>query len=334
VEHVIDVQDLRKTYRIGLFSRKSVHALRGASLQVRPGEIFGLLGPNGAGKTTLIKILLGIVRRTAGRAELLGFSAGDRRGRLQVGYLPEGHRLPRHLTGETALEYYGGLSGLSGKQIRARTPELLELVGLRRWGRTSVSKYSKGMLQRLGLAQAILHDPRLLVLDEPTDGVDPVGRNQIRNILKRLKEQGKSIFLNSHLLQELELVADRVAIMVGGVVRKFATVDELTASDGGDVEIEVIGVEDDVRAAAAAAASAAAASIRDLRPLVGNRCTFVVTSENPRQLNSVIDRLRQRRVDILRITSQRQTLEEVFMELVGSPSATDSPQQAGAVEEA
>ena len=217
---LIDVRDLRKTYRDGLFARRRVEALRGVTFQVGGGEIFGLLGPNGAGKTTLIKVLLGIVRKSGGNASLLGRTPGDRKGRRHVGYLPENHRIPAHHSGNTALEYYGSLSGLSLGEIKRRRPALLDLVGLGDWGHTSVKKYSKGMLQRLGLAQALLHEPKLLILDEPTDGVDPVGRAEMRDLWRRLKDEGKTIFINSHLLQEIELVCDRVAILVHGLVER------------------------------------------------------------------------------------------------------------------
>src|SRR5262245_63639945 len=187
-DSVIDVQALRKTYRDGFLGSRRIEALRGVSFRVERGTIFGLLGPNGAGKTTLIKVLLGIVSKTGGAAALLGQPAGDRRGRRRVGYLPENHRIPRHHTGNTALEYYGSLSGMSGREIRRRRPELLEQVGLGRWGRTSVKNYSKGMLQRLGLAQCMLHEPELLILDEPTDGVEPVGLSEMRTVGQRLKD--------------------------------------------------------------------------------------------------------------------------------------------------
>ncbi len=230
-DSAIDIQALRKVYREGLFGR-SVSALRGVSFHVNRGEIFGLLGPNGAGKTTLIKVLLGIVRKSAGEARLLGRPAGDRLGRRQVGYLPESHRIPAHHTGNTALEYYGALSGLSSSQIRRRRPELLRTVGLAEWGRAPVKSFSKGMLQRLGLAQALMHDPEMLILDEPTDGVDPVGRKEMRTLLQRLKAEGKTIFINSHLLQEIELVCDRVVILVRGEVQRAGAIQELTAATG------------------------------------------------------------------------------------------------------
>ena len=241
----VTVRDLAKVYRGGLF-RKRVQALNGVSLDVPRGEIFGLLGPNGAGKTTLIKILLGIVRRSSGSASVLGHVAGDRRGRRSIGYLPESHRIPHHLTGNTALEYYGQLSGMPLAEICAKRDGLLDTVGLGKWGRTPVKNYSKGMQQRLGLAQAMLHDPDLLILDEPTDGVDPVGRAEIRDVLFQLKDRGKTVFLNSHLLQEIELVCDRVAILHAGLVRHVGPVRELTEATSNCIVYEVRGPLSDI----------------------------------------------------------------------------------------
>src|SRR5687768_3655713 len=199
----IEVDTLKKTYRDGLFGSRSIEALRGISFRVERGEIFALLGPNGAGKTTFIKILLGIVRKSGGSAQMLGHPAGDRRSRKHIGYLPENLRLPRHLTANTALELCGNLSGLSTREVHERRGKLLELVGLADRAGDSVKKYSKGMLQRLGLAQSLLHDPDLLIFDEPTDGLDPVARAQVRAVLLDLKSKGKTIFLNSHILQEV-----------------------------------------------------------------------------------------------------------------------------------
>ncbi|HBO44926.1 MAG TPA: ABC transporter ATP-binding protein, partial [Planctomycetaceae bacterium] len=243
----IEVESLAKTYRRGWFNRRPVEALRGVSFSVESGSIFGLLGPNGAGKTTLIKVLLGLVRKTGGDARLMGRPAGERRGRRDVGYLPENHRIPRHLTGNTAMTYYGGLSGLSPAEVGRRRPVLMRRVGLADWGTTSVRKYSKGMLQRLGLAQALLHDPRLLILDEPTDGVDPVGRSEMRAVLQELKAEGKTIFINSHLLQEVELVCDQVAILVHGTVRRVGRIHELTDLQKPNVTFTVVGPEPAIR---------------------------------------------------------------------------------------
>ena len=189
------------------------------------------------------------MRKTAGNASLLGHVAGDRAGRREVGYLPENHRIPRHLTGNSALSYYGGLSNLSMAEVNRKRPELLERVGLADWGKTSVRKYSKGMLQRLGLAQAMLHDPQLLILDEPTDGVDPVGRSEMRKVLQTLKEDGRTIFINSHLLQEVELICDRAAILVQGTLRRVGMIEEITSREQPHFEFKLGGPEQAIREA-------------------------------------------------------------------------------------
>ena len=309
-EPAIDVQAIRKTYRDGLFGRRRIEALRGVSFQVGRGEIFGLLGPNGAGKTTLIKVLLGIVRKSGGAARLLGRSPGDRRGRLRVGYLPEGHRIPLHHTGDTALEYYGALSGLAQSEIRRRRPLLLETVGLAEWGRTSVKKYSKGMLQRLGLAQAMLHDPELLILDEPTDGVDPVGRKEMRGLLQQLKAQGKTVFINSHLLQEIELVCDRVVILVQGEVQRAGGVEELTLRPEAEVGFTLLGPEAQIRSAfeprQIAAIAAAGAGQFQLTARLADQAA----------VDRALDDLRLRGVSIVSMSRKRQTLEDAFLGIV------------------
>lgn len=307
---VIEVRDLRKTYRDGWLGRKRIEALRGVTLQVQRGEIFGLLGPNGAGKTTLIKVLLGIVRKTSGDASLLDRAAGDRASRRRVGYLPEGHRLPRHLTGNTALEYYGGLSGLSAGEVRRRREELLATVGLANWGNTGVKKYSKGMLQRLGLAQAMLHDPDLLVLDEPTDGVDPVGRAEIREVLRRLKSQGKTVFLNSHLLQEIELVCDRVAILVHGELRKLGNVSELTVGSTSEADFRLEGDPALIRNALQGR------TITNWKAVGERRFDLAVRISGQSELDASIDALRAAGISLQEVSRRRLTLEEAFMQLV------------------
>ena len=229
---VINVSDLKKEYSTWSFrGRTVVEALRGASLQVHAGEVFGLLGPNGAGKTTLIKILLGVIRSSSGSASLFDSPAGSIAARMRVGYLPESLRVDRHHSARSALRYYARMSRMSGAEINRRSDELLELVGLRGRDRESVRQFSKGMYQRLGLAQALMHDPDLLVLDEPTDGLDPVGRNEVRKVIDRLRESGKTIFLNSHILQEVELICSRVAIMSHGKICVAGRIDELTQFD-------------------------------------------------------------------------------------------------------
>jgi len=310
-ELVIRVNDLGKVYRDGWLRRRRIEALRDVSLEIGRGEIFGLLGPNGAGKTTLIKVLLGIVRKTAGEATLLGYPAGQRVGRKQVGYLPEGHRIPRHLTGNSALEFYGSLSGLTVSETRRRRQQLLETVGLSEWGRTSVTKYSKGMLQRLGLAQAMLHEPNLLILDEPTDGVDPVGRSEIRDVLNLLKSQGKTIFLNSHLLQEVELVCDRVAVLHKGEVLRVGPVEELTKlTDAAAAEV-VLELSGDAESINRILPAVVVERVRD-----GDRWKVTVPALDQAALDALVDQFRQADVSLLAITRRRLTLEEAFLEMV------------------
>ena len=313
-EALVEIDNLEKTYTDGLVFRRRVDALRGASLSVRRGEIFGLLGPNGAGKTTLIKILLGIVRKTRGEATLFGRPAGDRKARRRVGYLPESHRLPRHLTANSALEYYGGLSDVPRREIRRRSPELLKLVGLEKWETTSVAKFSKGMQQRLGLAQSLLHDPDLLVLDEPTDGVDPVGRADIRRVLGQLKERGKTIFLNSHLLQELELVSDRVAILRRGRVARIGTLDEVRQLAAGgrlEVALQLEGEPDAIDSALAGF------DVRKRDTVGAQRVQVIVAAENQAGIDAATDAIRRSGVSLCGLVRRQRTLEEAFIELVG-----------------
>lgn len=302
----IEVRELRKTYRDGLLRRRLVDALRGVSFDVPRGVIFGLLGPNGAGKTTLIKVLLGIVRPSGGEARLLGRPAGHRDGRRRVGYLPEQHRVPRHHTALTALRYFGGLSGMSPAAVARRAAELLPLVGLAGWGDVPVRKFSKGMQQRLGLAQALLHDPELLMLDEPTDGVDPVGRSELRAVMQRLKGQGKTIFLNSHLLQELELVCDRVVILDHGQVLRQGDLDELTVAARPDVVLTLAAGEAEARAALAGVA------VRQWTVHNGHVDATLHAVEQP-QLDAALDALRAGRLSVVSVVPRRQTLEEAFL---------------------
>jgi ABC-2 type transport system ATP-binding protein len=222
---VIETDRLVKKY-------KQVTALKGVQLSVERGQIYGLLGRNGAGKTTLVKILLGIVKPTEGEAFLLEAPVGTVRVRRRVGYLPEDHRFPEYHTGWSLLDYYGALLGLSRAERHARIPRLLDLAGIANRMHSKIRTYSKGMKQRLGIAQAILHDPEVLFLDEPTDGVDPVGRREIREVLQRLKDEGKTIFLNSHLLSEVEMVTDRVGIMELGELVREGDIESLTVQKG------------------------------------------------------------------------------------------------------
>ena len=222
-ELTIDIHNAEKIYR------GKVHALRGVTMQAGAGEIVGLLGPNGAGKSTLVKILMTIVHPSRCGGTMLGRPIGDKRALARVGYLPEHLRFPDYLTGEQALDYLGGLQNVPRAVRRRRAEEAVDLVGMGPWRARKIGGYSKGMKQRLGVAQALMNDPDLIVLDEPTDGVDPVGRRDIRTVLVALKDRGKTVFLNSHLLGEVEMVCDRVSILVQGSVAMQGSLEELTA---------------------------------------------------------------------------------------------------------
>ncbi len=310
----IEIEQLRKTYRDGIMGRKQFEALKGVDLQVHPGEIFGLLGPNGAGKTTMVKILLGIVRRTKGSATLLGLPAGDRRSRRRVGYLPENLRIPRHHNANTALDLYGQMSGLSSAEIRSRRGPILERVGLADRAKDSVKKYSKGMLQRLGLAQCMLHQPEVVFLDEPTDGLDPVGRSDVRTILTELKSEGKTVFLNSHLLQEVEMICDRVAILHKGELRGIGTVAQLNAHrpQGTEIIMELGGPREAILSVLGETAATW------LEPIAQDHFKWTANNLEQDAVDGTVDRLRGASVSLISLTPRKLTLEDAFLKLVSS----------------
>jgi len=221
-DYAIDILNVSKTYR------GRVRALQDVTMRVERGEVFGLLGPNGAGKSTLVKILMTVIRASKVHGTMLGQKVGSKAALSRVGYLPEHHRFPEYLTGAQVLDFYAALGGVPRKLRKKRIGMLLELVDMTDWAKTRVKGYSKGMRQRIGIAQSLMNNPYLVLLDEPTDGVDPQGRREIRKILQRLKAQGTTVFLNSHLLSELEMVCDRVSILVQGRVAMQGTIDGLT----------------------------------------------------------------------------------------------------------
>ncbi len=321
---IVDIRGIEKSYGGWSFRRRArIEALRGVSLQASAGDVFGLLGPNGAGKTTLIKILLGVVRPTGGSAALFGRPVGTAGARLRVGYLPESLRIDRHHTARSALRYYGRLSRMSESEINRRSDELLELVGLSGRDRESVKRFSKGMYQRLGLAQALMHNPDLLVLDEPTDGLDPVGRNEVRMVIDRLRDSGKTIFLNSHILQEVELVCTRVAILAKGQIRGIGTLSEIAAAtQDSRIEIEVIADGDPTSAMEKLRNTLASDTQKiDQVPVSeshAGQSTYRITLSLPNQsqVDQTIDRLRAADVSIVRVDTKRATLEDTFMQLV------------------
>lgn len=294
----IEVTGLAKDYG-------TVRALQGVSLSVRPGEIYGLLGRNGAGKSTLVKVLLSIVHRTGGTARLLGLDVPHAESRRRVGYLPEDHRLPEYHTGASALDFYGALSEVPRDERRRRIPELLRQVDLSDAADRKVRAYSKGMKQRLGLAQALLHDPEVIFLDEPTDGVDVVGRVQIRDLLLGLKARGKTIFLNSHLLSEVERLCDRVGILEAGKLVREGSVEELTRTRNAyTLRIE-------------GSLGNAWEPLRRIAP--DARMTeegLALTLSDPKDLDRVIDLLRGAGVGVRGVAEKTTSLEDVFRETI------------------
>lgn len=229
---VVQTWDLKKVYRTGFWLNQKVESLKGCTLTVYEGETFGLLGPNGAGKTTLLKILLGIVRASAGRAVLLGKPIGDRAVKQRIGYLPENPYLYDYLTAWEFLKYTAGLFKIPRGEQKKRIPQLIDTVGIDRKTakKKQLRQYSKGMLQRIGMAQALINNPEVVFLDEPMSGLDPIGRYQIRQIILALKEQGKTIFFNSHVLGDVEQICDRVAILAQGEIICTGSLEELLGS--------------------------------------------------------------------------------------------------------
>jgi ABC-2 type transport system ATP-binding protein len=295
----IHVRELEKTYG-------AVRALQGVTLAVERGEIYGLLGRNGAGKTSLVKVLLSIVKPTGGEARLLDRPVSEAGARERVGYLPEDHRFPDYHTAESALDFYGALSGVPARDRAARIPELLRRMDLVDASRRKIRTYSKGMKQRLGLAQALLHDPEVLFLDEPTDGVDPAGRKQIRDLFLELKGRGKTIFLNSHLLSEVERVCDRVGIMEKGKLLKEGTVDALTRTENA-VELKVEGPLESAWAELLARAPGA------------TRAGELVTIPGGTSIDAVVDLLRARGVSVRAMAEKKRSLEDIFIDTVTEP---------------
>jgi ABC-2 type transport system ATP-binding protein len=308
----IEVRGLRKDYRAGLGGRE-VKALSGIDFAVEPGELFGLLGPNGAGKTTTVKILLGLTHATAGSAALLGRPVSDPESRRRVGYLPEGHRFPGYLTARQTLSIFGRMSGVAPRDLAARIPELLSRMKLLDWIDVRVKKFSKGMTQRLGLAAALVHEPEVLLLDEPTDGVDPVGRREIRDLLKDEAAKGRAILLNSHLLSEIELTCDRVAVLREGALAAEGRIEDLIARGGrgekdsskvyrmvaSPMTEELLGVF----RASGAGAERVNGHVRLLTRDVAH-------------VNELLDALRARGGILSELTPEKNTLEDVFVDLV------------------
>jgi ABC-2 type transport system ATP-binding protein len=307
VSVVIETRDLSKTYEAA-FRGQDVHALVNLSLAIHSGEIFGYLGPNGSGKTTTIKLLLGLIFPTSGTIEILGTrNIGSAAVRRQIGYLPEGAYYPDFLKGEEVLRFYGQLYGLGGADLQRRIDQVLELVGMTKARKRLVRGYSKGMRQRIGLAQALLSDPQILILDEPTTGLDPIARKEIRDILAHLRDQGKTLLISSHELLEVELISNRVGILSEGALQTCGTLDDLLTNR--DIVVHVVG------APAAALAKFRAAGI-EVEDTVENKTALRVPDAI--SVYKALDICREENLTLQSVTPRRETLEELFVRVVGA----------------
>lgn len=303
---VIETKGLTKIY-VTFFGTQQILALDEVNLAVEKGEIFGLLGPNGAGKTTAVKIFLGLIFPTSGEVRILGQRVTLPRVKRKIGYLPEGSYFPDFLRGEEVLDFYGRLYGLRSKDLRERISSTLDLVGLQEARRLLVKYYSKGMRQRIGLAQALLSDPDILILDEPTTGLDPIARREIRDILIQLKvERGKTLFICSHELLEVELMCDRVAILDRGKVAKSGRLDEMVYSER-DVEIVAQGVsgelENEFRSENVAVSQAAKGRVR-------------IDVPREKGVFGVLHRLEKDGAELVSMSPRKQSLEDIFLQTV------------------
>ena len=309
---LIEVQGLRKQYKSS-FGKPKITALDGIDFKVGEGELFGLLGPNGAGKTTTVKILLGLTHATEGSATVCGLPVRDPESRRHVGYLPEGHKIPNYLTARQALSIFGRMSGMDSATIAKRIPLLLDRVRMGQWADVRIKKVSKGMTQRLGLACALIHAPKVLLLDEPTDGVDPVGRREIRDLLREEAKNGTTVLLNSHLLSEIEMTCDRVAVLRHGKVAAFGSVEELTRK-GESYKMVATPIDESL-----------VATFRETGAGVERVNGHMVLSvDDVQHLNALVDRLRARGGVLTELTPVRSTLEDVFVDLIRADQAAGS----------
>jgi ABC-2 type transport system ATP-binding protein len=300
---ILKTEALRKTFKVGFWGRH-VTALEGLDLEVRQGEVFGFLGPNGAGKTTTLKILMGLIYPTSGKAWLFGKDIGDAEAKARLGFLPESPYFYDYLTGAEFLQFYGCLFGLRGAPLHRRIAELLELVGMAPARDLQLRKFSKGMLQRIGIAQALINDPELVVLDEPMSGLDPIGRKEIRDLILRLKETGKTIFFSSHILHDAELLCDRVSILVKGRLVAMGRISDLIgAASMQSIEAVVEGLGSD--------------GLAQVKPLTvkvtvhGERALLVLNGQE--QVDLLLDKIRAAKAKLISLTPQNSSLEDLFM---------------------
>ena len=304
----IRIEGLTKEFRLGL-RRQRITALDKVDLEVEQGEIFGFLGHNGAGKTTAIKLLLGLLYPTAGRAWILGQPFEDVAVKQQVGFLPEAPYFYEYLTAEEFLTFYGQLFGFGGASLAHRIDELLEMVSLTDARRLQLRKFSKGMFQRVGLAQALINDPQLVILDEPMSGLDPIGRRDVRDIILRLRDKGKTVFFSTHILPDVEMICDRVGILVKGHLRAVGKIHDLVgASAVTSVEIIVEGLVE-----------AGIVEVERLGGVVVRRGHQVLIKlDNESKVNRLLDLVRQHAGRLVSLVPHKQSLEDLFLKEAGA----------------
>ena len=301
---VVEILGLEKRYRVGFWHKKEKIGLKSLSLAVKQGEVFGFLGPNGAGKTTTLKLLMGLIFPTGGSARILARDWRDPAVRARIGFLPEQPYFYEYLTPIELLDYYATLSGVSASDRQIRIPRLLERVGLAEQGRTQLRKFSKGMLQRVGIAQAVLHEPEIVFLDEPMSGLDPVGRREIREFIQSLHQEGKTVFFSTHILADAEALCDRVAVMNRGELRGVGVVSELVAKKRGQVDMVWEG-----------------AAVIPAMEALGARChsageTVRATLDEFR-LQDALDLLKSRSLRLISVNPVGGSLEEYFLQKLG-----------------
>ena len=301
----IQTSNLEKTYSIGFWRKRPRVALRPLSLEVHEGEVFGYLGPNGAGKTTTLKLLMGLVFPSGGSARILGLDINDARVKAQIGFLPEHPYFYDYLTARELLEYYAQLSGVAAKERSRRVEGVLNRVGLPDVSGVQLRKFSKGMLQRVGIAQSIVHNPRVIFLDEPMSGLDPMGRREVRDLIQGLKEEGKTVFFSTHILSDAEALCDRVAILNKGELRGIGAVAELTSTVHGKVELIWAG----------ATIPAGLKNIGAECHLTGETGRALVGEES---VNAAIDAIRAAQFRLISVTPVRATLEDYFVQRLES----------------
>src|SRR6476646_240572 len=305
----IEINGLEKTYSVGFWRKRPKCALKPLHLNVEEGEIFGFLGPNGAGKTTTLKMLMGLVFPTGGSARILGMDINDPQMKAQIGFLPEQPYFYDYLTAHELLDYYGQLSGVPGKDRKRRIDEVLQRVGLTDVKGVQLRKFSKGMLQRAGIAQAILHDPKLVFFDEPMSGLDPMGRREVRDLMEQLKHEGKTVFFSTHILSDAEALCDRVAIIHQGELGGVGAVADLTSSVHGKVEMVWQG-------------TAVPATLRALEAechVTGDTVRAMLSEANQ---DAAIDALRRERQRLVSVTPVRTSLEDYYLQKLQPANAT------------